>query len=161
MDITQAYTITVGGIFLTLFFFNYFSNILQIIRLVLYIVKQYIYLYILRCHRFLRLWTWVNIFFQLIYIMLNVICIIVQVSTVWQAGLWAEIFSLINIISLFTGLHYGFLADLFRISLNMYQYFYQSACLMLFFLTFFHVFTSYSLLAKTCWFELMVNTDKH
>ena len=64
-------------------------------------------------------------------------------------------------IPLFAGLHHGFLADLFGISLDMYRRIHRSAGLMSFFLALFYVLTSYSSLAKARQFELNVNTDGH
>ena len=118
------------------------------------------YPYFLSRHRFLRPLTQASVLLQLVYIMLNIICIIVQVSTVRQVGLQAGTLSLINMVPLFAGLHYRFFADLFGISLNVYQRIHHSAGLMLFFFALFHVLTSYSLLAKAHRFELIVNIDR-
>lgn len=159
MDITQAYAIAAGGIFLTLFLFNCLSNVLQLIRLVLYTVKHYMYPYVLSRHRFLGPWTRASVLLQLVYITLNVVCITVHVSTVRQAGLRAGTLSLINMVPLFAGLHHGFLGDLFGISLDVYRRIHRSAGLMSFFLALFHVLTSYSSLAKAHRFELIVSTD--
>lgn len=82
MDIMHAYAIAAGGIFLTLFLVNCLSNVLQLIRLVLYTAKHHMYPYVLSRHRFLRPWTRASVLFQLVYITLNVICITLQVSTV-------------------------------------------------------------------------------
>lgn len=158
MDITQAYAIAAGGIFLILFLINCLPTVLQLTRLVLYTVKHHMYPYVLSRHRFLGPWTRASVLFQLVYITLNVVCITLQVSTVRQAGLRAGTLSLINMVPLFAGLHYGFLADLFGISLDVYRRIHRSAGLMSFFLALFHAFTSYSSLAKAHRFELILST---
>lgn len=68
-------------------------------------------------------------------------------------------------VPLFAGLHHGFLADLFEISLDVYRSIHRSAGLMSFFLAPFHVLTSYSSLAKAHRFEhrwaVMFDADCH
>lgn len=160
MDITQANAIAAGGIFLTLSFVNYLSNVLQLIRLVLNTVMHHMYPCVLSRHGFLGPWTRASILFQLVYITLNVVRITIQVSTVRQAGLRAGTLSLINMVPLFVGLHHRFLADLFGISLDEYRFIHRSADLMSFFLALFQVLTSYSSLAKAHRFELIVSTDR-
>lgn len=159
MEITQAYAIAAGGTFLTLFLANCFSDLLQLIRLVLHTLKHHMYPYVISRHRFLGPWTRASVFSQLVYITLNIVCITLQVSTPQQAGLRAGTLSLINMVPLFAGLHHGFLADLLGISLDMYQHIHRSAGLMSFVLALFHVLTSYNLLAKAHQFELIVSTD--
>lgn len=127
MDITQAYAIATGGIFVTMILANCLSYVLELARLFTsYTVKYLMYPYILSYRRFLGPWARASVFTKLVYITLNVICITFQVLTILQAGLRAGTLSLINMTPLFASLHHSFLADLLGISLDLYRIIHRS-----------------------------------
>ena len=140
MDITQAYGIAAGGILLIFVLKNLRSHIEPLIDGVsLLISKHLIYRYVLHRHRLLGPWSRAHFVIHLIYITANIFCVSFRASNVTKAGIRAGVLSLINLISLFAGLHLGFLADLLGISVSTYRHAHRSAGLMSAVLLIFHI----------------------
>lgn len=165
MDITQAYATAAGGIFFIFILVNCLPYVAQLIKHVSFFTSKHLtYPYLLGRHRFLGPWTQAVVLVQLVYVTVNVFCLSFQVFTVSQAGLRAGTLSLINMIPLFAGPHFSFLADLLGVSVTAYQRVHRSAGLMSFVLALFHVLVavisgaSFSLAMGQYLFALIVST---
>jgi len=165
MNITQAYAIAAGGIFLIFVLANCRPHMAQLIKHVsLFTSKHLTYPHLISRHRFLGLWTRADVLVQLIYVAANVFCLSFQAPTVSQAGLRAGTLSLINMVPLFAGFHISFLADLLGVSITTYRRIHRSLGLMSFVLVLFHVLvavtsgTSFSLATGQHLFALIVST---
>ena len=126
MDPPKIYAIAVGITFLVTF--GTYSRV--IVRLAKYgwiwALKYLIFANLLDRHRFLGPWTRAGVLVHVLYITVNLFCLVFRVSEVSQAGLRAGSLSLINMIPLFAGPHLSFLADLLGISITTYRNIHRS-----------------------------------
>jgi hypothetical protein len=142
MEITLAFAIAVGGIFLSLALYKLRHRIRQFLEgFSLWTYKHFVYPQCLRRHRYLGPWSRADVLLQLIYIAVHVVCLRVKVSSISEAGLRAANLSLINLIPLFSGPSFNVLTDLLGISLGMFRRFHRLAGVMSFVLLVFHVIT--------------------
>jgi len=142
MEITQAYAIAVGGVFLILLSISFLPYLVVLMEKVSLEASRYLtYPQFLRRHRFLGPWAWADVLIQLTYITINIFCVSFQASSVSEAGLRAGNLSLLNMMPLFFGPHLSFLADLLHISLSTYRRIHRSTGLMSFTLLLFHGIT--------------------
>ena len=152
MEITEAYAIAAGGVFLIFIFINFRPYIARLRATAALLTDKYLtYPQVLRRHRFLGPWSGASVFLQLLYISVNALCLGFGASSIWTVGLRAANLSLINLIPLFAGPHLSLLADLLDITLRMFRRFHRSARLMSFVLLVLHILT---MVAKRTSFSL-------
>jgi hypothetical protein len=142
MEITLAFGIAVGGIFLSLALFKIRHRIRQFLEAFwLWTNKHFVYPQLLRRHRYLGPWSRADALLQSVYFGVIVFCLIYKVSSISKAGLRAANLSLINLIPLLSGPSFNVLADLLGISLSKFRRFHRLAGVMSFVLLAFHVIT--------------------
>ncbi len=143
MKITQIYAIIADDVFLLLMFIKDCSFIQQVLQSLNIIISRYlIYSLVVQRHRLLRSWSSVDILLQLLYISLNVFCVIFRVTFFDEAKDRTETLSIINMTSLFFDLHLSFLADLLDLSLFNYRRIHRFAGIMSFALVALHIFVA-------------------
>jgi hypothetical protein len=142
MEITLAFGIAVGGIFLSLALFKIRHRIRQFLEAFsLWIKKHFVYPQCLRRHRYLGPWSRADVLLQSVYFATNVFCLIYKVPSISKAGLRAANLSLINLIPLFSGPSFSVLTDLLGVSLVTFRRFHRLAGVMSFVLLAFHAIT--------------------
>ena len=152
MDITPIYAIVAGGVFCVLVLVRFSSHIAAVGRYVaLFTSTHLVYPYLLQRHRIVGPWSRVGVVVQLIYVAVNILClvckslsvsragIIFRASTISEAGLRAGALTLVNAIPLFAGLHPAFLADQLGVSLRAVRRLHRSVGFGTFSLAFFHI----------------------
>ncbi len=80
-----------------------------------------------------------EILIQVVYLTINIFCLSFRVSDVAKAGTRAGTLSLVNMIPLFAGPSFGFLADRLGVPLKVYRRAHRSAGFMTFTLVLLHV----------------------
>jgi hypothetical protein len=142
MEITLAFSIAVGGIFLSLALFKIRHRIRQFLKaFLLWMKKHFVYPQCLRRHRYLGPWSRADVLLQSVYFGMNIFCLIYKVPSISKAGLRAANLSLINLIPLFSGPSFNVLTDLLGVSLGTFRRFHRLAGVMSFVLLAFHVIT--------------------
>jgi len=143
MEITLAFGIAVGGIFLSLALFKIRHRIRQFLEAFsLWTKKHFVYPQCLRRHRYLGPWSRADVLLQSVYFAMNVFCLIYKASSISKAGLRAANLSLINLIPLLSGPSFNVLTDLLGVSLGTFRRFHRLAGVMSFVLLVFHVITA-------------------
>jgi hypothetical protein len=143
MEITLAFAIALGGIFLSLALFKLRHRIKQFLKAFsLWTYKHFVYPQFVRRYRYLGPWSRADILLQSIYIAANIFCLSFRVPSISKAGLRAANLSLINLIPLFSSLSFNVLTDFLGISLGTFRQFHRSAGVMSFVLLVFHVVTA-------------------
>ena len=131
MDITLGYAIVAGGVLFIPLIIHVLPRLSYLISLaprrLRWTLKYLTYLYLVRWHRFLGLWTLTDVMVQLVYISCNSFCLGFWASSLEMASVRASNLSLINLITLFLGLHLSFLANTFSVSLNTFRHIYRFA----------------------------------
>jgi hypothetical protein len=137
MDITQAYALAVGGTFSI----PLLANLLPYIKpSVTHFISNHLTCpFLLHRHRLFGPWSRAEALVQLIYLTVNVFCLSFRVLDFSKAGVRAGTLSLVNMIPLFAGPHFGFLTDMLGVPLKVYRHAHQSAALMSFLLLSVHV----------------------
>ena len=131
MDITQIYAITMAGfLFILLLARVLFHRIRILYKLWLLLMKVLFYSNLVSRHRLLGPWRNIDVTTQLIYIAINAFCFSFRLASTPQAGLRAARLSLINMILLFLGPHFSFLADYLGVTLRTYKYMHRSSGIM-------------------------------
>jgi hypothetical protein len=142
MEITEAYAIAAGGVFIILISINFRTHAARFWGIAALLISKYLtYPRLLARHQFAGPWTPASVVSQLIYVAINIFCVFFKFSSIWMAGLRAANLSLVNLIPLFAGPHLSFLADLLGIPLRTYRQLHRSAGLVSFALLVFHAFT--------------------
>ena len=122
MDITQIYAITMAGLlFILLLARVLFHRIRVLYKLWLLFMKVLFYSNLISRHRLLGPWRNVDVTTQLIYIAINAFCFSFRLASTPQAGLRAARLSLINMILLFLGPHFSFLASRDRVGFRVWR----------------------------------------
>lgn len=143
MEITLAFGIAVGGVFLSLTLFMLRHHIRQFMEaFLLWTNKHFVYPQLLRRHRYLGPWSRADVLLQSVYFAVIVFCLRYKVSSISKAGLRAANLSLINLVPLLSGPSFNVLADLLDISLSMFRRLHRLAEVMSFVLLIFHVVTA-------------------
>ncbi|KAG9231519.1 cell surface metalloreductase [Amylocarpus encephaloides] len=143
MEITLAFGIAVGGVFLSLTLFMLRHHIRQVMEaFLLWTNKHFVYPQRLRRHRYLGPWSRADVLLQSVYFAVIVFCLRYKVSSISKAGLRATNLSLINLVPLLSCPSFNVLADLLGISLSMFRRLHRLAGVMSFVLLVFHVVTA-------------------
>jgi len=143
MEITLAFGIAVGGVFLSLTLFMLRYHIRQFLEaFLLWANKHFVYPQLLRRHRYLGPWSRADVLLQSVYFAVIVFCLRYKVSSISKAGQRAANLSLINLVPLLSGPSFNVLADLLGISLSMFRRLHRLAGVMSFVLLVFHVVTA-------------------
>lgn len=100
-------------------------------RMWLFLVKWLLYSNLVDRHKFLGPWPIGTVFAQLLYITINIFCLVFRVSSISEAGLRAGRFTLINMIPLFVP-YFSFAAAFFGASLRTYKRMHRSSGIMSF-----------------------------
>lgn len=140
MNVTQIYAIVTGAVF----------SLCIIVRTALlfvwllwpcnmFITKFFLYSLMLWRHQFFKPWTWVQVFFYLLYLAVNIFCSTFQVSTVKKVSNCAETLSLINMMSFYFTYHLSFISDILDLFLLTYCCIHASISVMSVFLDLVHV----------------------
>ena len=139
MNITQAYAIAAGGVFVLLLTVKSLTSFRPVLRaLAILMAKHLTYPFIVRRHRRLGPWSRADVLLQLIYFTINLFCMSFRVSSVKEAGARAGTLAMINLAPPFFGLHLSFLADLLGISLSNFRRIHRMTGWMSFFLGVIH-----------------------
>jgi len=142
MEITLAFGIAIGGVFLALACFKIRHRIRQFLEaFLLWTNKHFVYPRLLGRHRYLGPWSRADVLLQSVYFAAIIFCLRYEVSSVSKAGLRAANLALINLVPLLSGPSFNVLADLLGISLGTFRRFHRSAGVMSFVLLVFHVIT--------------------
>jgi hypothetical protein len=105
MEITLAFGIAVGGIFLSLALSKIRYRIRQFLEaFLLWTNKRFVYPLLLSHHRYLGPWSRANALLQSIYLVVTIFCLRYKVSSISKAGLRAANLSLINLVRSFLAL---------------------------------------------------------
>ena len=140
MDLTQIYATFIGSFFSGLILFNTFRKFCRVLqRQKVFMLRHLIYPLILNRHFLIGPWTRINLLMRLIHLGVSVFLTIFRTKSIFETGVRAGTLALINMVPLFFGLHLGFLADLFGVSLKTYQCIHVAGASMSFLLAFFHV----------------------
>ena len=122
MEATQIYAIAAGSIFVLLTVLNSLLCILQkLYACNMLLLRHLIYPFLIRRHRFVGPWTRLGVLLRLIYLIANIFLSIFPVLSLSEAAGRAGRLSLINMIPLFFGPHFSFLADVIGVPLHTYQ----------------------------------------
>lgn len=109
------------------------------LRTLFFLLKHFVYSYVLRRRRFLSLWTRHELFLQIIYWTETAICSAVEIRNLNQASFRADTLIVIQFISLLLDSHLSFVADLLKTSLHIWRQFHSSIELMTLSFNVFHV----------------------
>lgn len=139
MNITQIYTITTGAVFSLCIIVRAALLFIQLLwAWNIFLAKFFFYPLVLRQHRFFEPWTQAQVFFHLLYLVINIFCCTFQVSTVREMSNCAEILSLINMMSFYFTYHLSFISDILGLSLLTYRHIHASTGAMSVFLGLLH-----------------------
>jgi hypothetical protein len=143
MEITLAFAIALGGIFLSLALFKLRHRIRQFLKAFsLWTYKHFVYPPLVRRHRYLGPWSRADILLQAVYIGANAYCLRFWEPPISMVGRRAGNLSLINLIPLLSSLSFNVLTDLLGISLGTFRQFHRLAGVMSFAFLVFHVVTA-------------------
>ena len=124
MDVTLGYAIAAGGVLFIPVFINLLPRLSYLSSFapscLRWTLKYLTYVYLVRRHQFLGPWTLADVIIQLVYIGGNSFCLGFRVSSIVLASVQASNLLLINLITLFLGLHLSFLADTLSVSLSTF-----------------------------------------
>lgn len=151
MENTQAYTISIGGFVLMALLIHLLLRSADVMnRMWLFLVKWLFYSNLIDRHKFLGPWPIGTVLAQVVYITVNIFCMVFRVSSISEAGLRAGRFTLINMIMLFVP-YFSFATDLFGTSLHAYKCVHRSSGIMTFTLPFFICSSLYSIVNLCFW----------
>ena len=122
MDITQIYAITAGAIFglvLIIKAASFFVRFLQPYSVLL--VKYFLYLNVLRRHRFFGPYTREQVLLHLLYLAVNIFYSIFEVSSIRELGTRTGTLLLIHIIPSYFGYYLSFASDILGLSIINYR----------------------------------------
>lgn len=153
MDAARLYAVVVGSIFIVAIGTNLLPTFAPALaRIDRWASRHLRYSYVLDRHQFLGPWTRAQVLIQLVYIALNVLCLVFRdifhVLTIADAGQRAGTMALINMIPLFAGLHLTALSDALGTRLATVRLLHRSASLMASALALFHILICYSAVAS-------------
>ena len=134
------YAVAAGGtlsIFVLLNLLPYLAPLWKHISL--FTSKHLTYPYVLHRHRLIGPWSRFEFLLQVVYLTINIFCLSFRLSGVAKAGTRAGNLSLVNMIPLFAGPSFSFLADRLGIPLKVYRCAHRSAGLMTVVLVLIHV----------------------
>ncbi|KAK5311991.1 hypothetical protein LTR93_011504 [Exophiala xenobiotica] len=119
MEITQIYAIVIAGITLVFLLRTGLSSFAPRLIATASRIHQYSsYTYVLNRHALMGPWTMTAVLLHVIYLAVNVVCLVVGVPDLSHAGRRAGTLSVINLGPLLSGLHLNFLADLLGLSVG-------------------------------------------
>ena len=140
MDIIQIYAIAAGGTFFIFVLINLLPYLAPLWKHIsLFTSKHLTYPYILHRHRLIGPCSRLEILLQVVYLTINIFCLSFRLSGVAKAGTRAANLSLVNMIPLFAGPSFSFLADRLGVPLEVYRCGHRSAGFMTFVLVLIHV----------------------
>lgn len=140
MGIIQAYAIAAGGIAFAFFLVNLLPYLASLWKHISMFTSKYLtYPYLLHRHRFIGPWSRAEFLTQAVYVTVNTFCLNFRVSDVAKVGIRAGTLSLVNMIPLFAGPSFSFLADRLGVPLKIYRYAHHSAGFMTFTLVLIHI----------------------
>lgn len=164
MNTTQLYAIVADNSIIFLLIVRF---VVYLIRLLAYcntlLYKHVLLSVIVQRHRFLESWTQAHVSSQLIYSMMNILCLIFQASNVTQVSVCAEHLSLINMMSIYFECHLSFICDILDLFLSTYHDFHASTEIMSALFALLHVIiyvistSSHFLDESTSMYELMMS----
>ena len=119
MDVAQIYAVVAGSLFAVLTIVNFCIHLWTILQTnIVWILRHMIYPFLLRRHRLVGPWTRRGFVFRSLYILTNIFCSVYRTQSIIEAGNRTGILSLINLMPLFFGPHFDFLAGLMGVSLH-------------------------------------------
>ena len=139
MNAIQIYAIALGGLFCASIL--RYSMVRLWEQISPYVLKYFTYPHVLRRYRFLGPWSPLTVTIHLIYITVNIYCLIFRKSSILEIANRAGTLSLINSFLPFAGPSLSFLADLTGMSIATYKLIHRSTGLMSFSLALFHALT--------------------
>ena len=140
MEVTQVYASATAGLFGALIFIKARPHVESFLYILSIWGSRYlIYPKLIHRHQYLGPWSIADVLVYMFYLAINALCIGIKVPDFESAGLRAANLSLINMIPVLAGHHFGFLADLLGIPLSLYQRLHRAGGIMSFFLLLFHV----------------------
>lgn len=131
MEPARIYTILMGGVFVILTVINSILRLSQFISNYRLLVLGYlVYSIFLRRHYVLGPWSRFGLLIRLSYLAVNVFFGLFKVTTISDAQLRTGTLSLINLLPLYLGTHFGFIADLVGVSIGSFRAIHASSGLM-------------------------------
>ncbi len=131
MNTTQLYAIVASDSIIFLLIIHF---VVYLIRLLAYyntLLHKHVLLFVIvQQHQFLEPWTQAHVSSQLIYSMMNILCLIFWASNVTQVSVRAEHLSLINMMSVYFECHLSFICDILDLFLSTYRDFHASTKIM-------------------------------
>lgn len=139
MSITQIYTIIVDAVFDLILMISVVFSFLRFFRFyIVLLVKNLLYLHVLRRHRFFESWTRAQVLLHLLYLTVNIFCSIFEVFFVKELDNRTGILSLINMILSYFDYHLSFVSNMLDLFILNYQRIHASIEVMFVFLSLFH-----------------------
>lgn len=131
MDVTEVYAVVAGSLFAVLTTVNFCIHLWTWFQTyAVWILRHLVYPFFLRRHRLLGPWSRRGFILRNIYILTNIFCSAYRTQSITEAGNRTGILSLINLMPLFFGPHFDFLAKLMGVSLHNLQTVHGSAAFM-------------------------------
>lgn len=128
MEITETYAIFLGSLFLSILLINVLRKAMKLIKNTWLLLSKFLfYSNFIRRHRLIGPWRYSIVISHLTLLAINILCLIFRVASVSEAGVRAGRLSLVNMILLFSGPSFSFLADLWGVSLCTYKSLHRSA----------------------------------
>lgn len=127
MDAPLFYAIAAGGGIVILLFINATTHLTKFLEPCRMLIWKYFLLpTLVGRHRFLGPWSFAQVSFQLIYLVVNIFCASFRVSTAKEASVRAAHLSLINMMPAYFGFHLSFVCDLLGVLMTTYRLFHAS-----------------------------------
>ncbi len=124
MDVPLTYAIAAGGSIILLLFIYSVTHLTRFLGPCRTLIRKYfLLLTLVGRHRFFEPWTFAQVSFQLVYLVVNIFCASFRVSTVKEASVRAGHLSLINIIPAYFGFHLSFICNMLSVLLATYRLF--------------------------------------
>ena len=140
LTVPHLFTAITGGVLLFLLLFECDWKLHQciVLRLNVMIFRHFIYFYIVRHHWFWSLWIRSQLVFNAIYMTLNLFCTLFYVLFSEKALIKTEILAIINMLPLYLGFHFSFVADILGILLQIHCHLHHSVKVISFILAVIH-----------------------
>jgi hypothetical protein len=117
MNIFSIYSITAGGVFISLFLLRIRPYLVQFSNIISIPIAKYLtYPFLLRRYKVVGPWTCGGVLIHMLYAAMNIFCLGFQASSLVDAVKRAGTLSLVNMIVLFASGHFSFYSDILGIS---------------------------------------------
>ena len=122
INIAQIYTTIARGVFGLLTILRFYFAVLVLLRkLTAFILAHLVYPLVFRRIRFIGLYSRAGLLIRVIFISLNIFYSAFRVNSLIVVSIRTANFALINLIPLFFGPHYSFIASILGISLDSFR----------------------------------------